>query len=80
MNNISTMGGILIVIGIIVVIIAAYKTGYSEGKHRERMNLLDILGTMPMMTELIVHSKEEYPGRYYSLYVVNYIIDKLRER
>mgnify|MGYP001582822233 CR=1 FL=1 len=63
-----------------VVGLVMYKIGYEEGKHVERMNTLDILGTIPMMTQLIVHSKTEYDSRYHSLYVVNYIIDKLKER
>lgn len=79
MSGVSVVGGIIVIILIVMTIIAVYKIGYSEGKHVERMHMLDILGAMPMMTQLIIDSKEEYPGRYYSLYVVNYIIEKLRE-
>jgi hypothetical protein len=79
MNYVYVVILVISMILLVMSVMVVYKIGVEAGKHRERMNLLDILGTMPMMTQLIINSKEEYAGRYHSLYVVNYIIDKMRK-
>jgi hypothetical protein len=48
---------------------SVYKVGYSDGKHRERMHLIDIMKDIPT----IVTTQEHV------LYVVNYIVNKMRE-
>lgn len=78
MNNMDIIGitGIIgvviacvVMMVVMVVMLVMYKMGYSDGIHNERMYLIDIMQDIPT----VVVKQESV------LYVVNYIIKKMRE-
>jgi len=53
-------------------VVAIYKIGIGEGRHRERMRLIDIMSN--------IHTKNMLPEqRLHVIYVINYIVNRLRE-
>jgi hypothetical protein len=67
---VQTFQSIMIVGIVLVFLVAVYKMGKQEGKHQERMRLINIMSNIPtIVTE-----------REHVWYVANYIVTQLREK
>jgi uncharacterized membrane protein len=64
------IGTVITFIVLTVIMIALYERGYSNGVYKERMHLLAILKSIPIA---------KYDIRYNVVYVVDYIINKMKE-
>jgi len=70
----------VIMTGLVVVIIVssvvwAYGVGKANGVHKERMRLIDIMNNMPT----VVATQEHVAIKNAVWYVVNYIVNRLKE-
>jgi len=73
------IGAVVVGVVVIVTMVLMYKLGYCDGRHEERMRLLNMIAKIPPVDKLIMESKSQYDSRYSSLYVIDYIIQKMRE-
>lgn len=63
---------VVFILGVIGVLM--YKMGKEDGRHKERMHLIDILTSM-----LSLEADISVDRRYGIMHVTNYIVNRLRE-